>query len=259
MTLDVVLPAGGRISESFAEAAGTTVKALIKFDGKTVLERVVERLREAGVDGRMVVVGPEELISDAIGKLVDAIIPEVGTGPDNILAGLQYLQETGQTGKAIIANTDLPFMSAQSIRSFLAACPDDLDVCAPVIDKEDFEAHYPGLRAEFVPLKDGLWTMGCLFMVSPAAISENRQHIDKVFEARKSQLRMASLLGLGFVLRLLLHKLAIGDIERRCSAMLGCRVGAVITSDADLAFDLDTQAEYEYACRYFSDSQLARK
>jgi len=256
MALDVVLPAGGRISGSFAELAGTDVKALIKLGGKSVVERTVQCLREAGVDGRMVLVGPQEVAADAAGKLVDAVVPEVGSGPDNIMAGLQYLQDTGTTGKTLIANTDLPFLTPESVRRFLEACPEDLDLCAPVISKEDFERHYPGMRTAFVPLKDGLYTMGCLFLVSPTAISDNRQHIDMVFEARKSQFRMASLLGFGFVMRFLLHRLSIPDIEHRCTSMLGCSVGAVLTSDANLAFDLDTQAECEYACQHFISSQL---
>ncbi len=250
MEIDVVLPAGGRISGEFAQRAGTSVKALIKFDGSSVLERTIRCLREAGIEGRYVVIGPEEVNSDPVCERVDAVLPETPTGPGNILAGLEYLNQMGCTDRAIIANTDLPFLSPISLQRFVSACSRDVDICAPAMTRETFEAQYPGLRAEFVPLRDGRWTMGCVFVVNPEAISRNRIHIDRVFEARKSQSRMARLLGFGFVLRFLMHRLSMPDIERQCSGILGCSAQAIITSDADLAFDLDDMSDYDYALEH---------
>ena len=253
MRLDVVLPAGGRISGEFARRAETAVKALIKFGGKSVLERTIERLHEAGVEGRYVVIGPEEVGADPACERVDAVLPETPTGPGNILAGLEYLEGIGCRGRALIANTDLPFISPESVGRFVAACPTDVDICAPVMKRDSFEQRYPGLRAEYVPLRDGDWTMGCLFVVNPEAVSQNRAHMERVFEARKSQFQMARLLGLGFVLRFLLHRLALPDIERQCCRILGCSAKAIVTFDADMAFDLDELRDYEYALSRYAD------
>ena len=46
--LDVVIPAGGRLDDQFARVVATPSKALIRFDGKTVLESTIEALRVRG-------------------------------------------------------------------------------------------------------------------------------------------------------------------------------------------------------------------
>lgn len=251
MQLDVVLPAGGLISGEFAERAGTSVKAFIKFNGESILSRTVYCLKQAGVQGRYVIVGPEEVASDESAGKVDAVVVQTATGPENILAGLEKLREMGSGGRIVIANTDLPLLSPESVKHFVEACPDNIDICAPALTKQMFEAKYPGLRAAFVPLSDGDWTMGCLFLVNANAIAANRAHIARVFEARKSQMQMAGMLGWRFVLKFLTHRLALKDIERRCCRILGCSAAAIITDDADLAFDLDELKDYEYALRQF--------
>ena len=46
--IDVILPAGGRISGEFAAETGVGVKALIEIGGRTVLQRTIDALRATG-------------------------------------------------------------------------------------------------------------------------------------------------------------------------------------------------------------------
>lgn len=257
MSIDVVLPAGGRISGQFAEEAGVSVKALIEIDGRTVLQRTLDAVRATGLVNRAIVIGPREIANHPCAKSADAVIPEGGdSGPANILRGLEYLRETdgAHADRVLILTTDLPFLTPESIREFTDRCPSDAAFCAPLVSRAAFEDRYPGSGNRYVKLADGQWTMGGAFLVDPESIEANRDNIEASFQARKSQIAMARLLGLGFIVKFLTGRLTVPDIESRCSKMLGCCCVAVPESPAELAFDLDLVREYRYAIGHCSST-----
>lgn len=262
MKVDVILPAGGRITDRFAVETGVTIKALLTVDGFTVLQRTLNTLRSSERVNRCVVIGPNEVASHPAASLADAVLPEGESGPDNIFRGIQWLMDAngGQHAEhVLVVTTDLPFLSLEAVHSFLDACPPDADVCGPLVHRDQFEAKFPNCRAEYVRLRDGEWTMGCAFLINPAVISANRPRVDEVFEARKSQLEMARMLGLGFIMRFLTHTLTVDRIQQRCSEILGCSVCGVHNSAPELAYDIDDQDEYFYALKVYRDHQNAKK
>lgn len=250
MKVDVIMPAGGRIYGEFADEAGAEVKALISIGGKTVLERSIDTLRATGCVGRVVVIGPDEVSANPASDAADTVLSEGGnSGPANIIRGLQWLHDTDGThaDRVLIVTTDLPFLTSEAIIGFIDSCNSEIDFCVPLVSRDAFESRFPGTELEYVSLADGQWTMGCAFLVNPAAIMKSRPLIENVFEMRKSQFGMARLLGLRFTLRFLFRRLTIAHIEQRCSAIIGCSGRAIFGSDAVLAYDIDKPEEYRYA------------
>ncbi len=248
--VDAVLPAGGRISGAFAAEAGAEVKALIPLHGRTVLERTLTTLRATPRVHRLVVIGPEEVQAHPAAQAADAVLPETETGPGNILRGFEWLREAhGGTlpERALVLTTDLPFLTPAVLERFLDACPPDLDLCVPLVRREELLARFPEHQALFVRLRDGVWTIGCAFLVNPAALLANRAHLEHVFAARKSQLRMVRLLGASFVLRFLTGRIGVPDVAQRCLDMLGCTGAGLPGCPPELAFDIDQPGEYRYA------------
>ena len=252
--VDVVLPAGGKITGEFARAAGQEIKALIPLQNSTLLRHSIEVLRETGRVGKIVVIGPDAARAEA--ENADAALPEGDSGPENFFRGLDWLERNSEASPAtkgekenrvLIVATDLPFLTADSILKFLDACPPDADVSVPVMSQAAMEARFPGLPGAYVPLIEGPVTTGCAFLVSPQALRRNRAHIEAIFAARKNQMAMARLLGLGFILRYALRRLSIRDIETQCRRILDCSGAAILDSAPELAFDMDTPEEYEYA------------
>jgi molybdopterin-guanine dinucleotide biosynthesis protein A len=251
--VDAILPAGGRISGDFAAEAGAEVKALISLNGRTVLERTIAALRGTGRVGRIVVIGPEEVSAHPAAQVADAALPEGGqSSPANILRGLEWLRNArgGHPDRVLIVTTDLPFITPEAITSFLDACPRDLDICIPLLQRAEFEARFPDFPLEYVRLRDGEWAMGCAFLVNPQAIIAHRARIEQVFALRKSQIGMMRLLGLRFIARFLLRRLTIKDIERRCLEILDCSGGAIYGCPPELVFDIDLPEEYRYAVEH---------
>ena len=248
--INIILPAGGRIDGEFAAESGAVIKALINLQGATVLEHTLRAVREAPQVERIVVVGPPELKPHISAQWAAGFVEEGDTGPENIFRGIEWLREANggsHADRAIVMTTDMPFITGEHISGFLAACPADVDIAVPVHEKAEIEARFPGWGVEFVHLRDGNWATGCAFLVNPAKLVANRPHIEDIFAARKSPIAMGRLLGLGFVLKLLLHRLTIASIVQRCEQILGCSAAAVHGAAPELCFDLDEVKSYRYA------------
>ncbi len=254
---DIIVPAGGRIDDAFARVVGTTSKALIKFDARSVLERTLSAFRESGRAGRIVVIGSAEVIEHPDCAKADGSIREGASGPENIFRGLDWLLASGSPPeRVLICTCDLPFITAEVISRFLAQCPESKDFCVPLVSQEDFTEAYPQASATFVDLKDGTLTTGCLYKCRTEGLQKAIHHIDRVFVNRKSKLGLARLLGMRFVMLMLTKRLSVRDIEDKVVELLGCTGAAVAYSPPELAYDVDYVEDYHYALQAF---RTARK
>ncbi len=254
--LDAILPAAGRLAGGFAAEAGATIKALIRFDGETLLERTIRAARESGVVRRIAVIGPEEVWEQAQAAGADAVLPELADGPDNVLSGLSWLRErSADARRALVLTTDLPFITGRAIADYVAACPPDGQIAVSAVPAESFESRFPGAPAIYVNLGDGRWTMGCGFVVDPAALLDNEARLRSIFDARKSQVGMARLLGARFVWRWLTRRLTVDEIAARCSDLLGVRGAVVRNGPPELAYDIDDPADLRYAVQALEEGK----
>jgi 2-C-methyl-D-erythritol 4-phosphate cytidylyltransferase len=258
MKVDVILPAAGRISGAFAQEAGAEIKTLIQLDGKTVLERTISILRATEGIGKIVVVGPNELASQSSAQGADAVLPEGGpSGTDNIFHGMEWLYRANgnqHAERVLILTTDLPFITPEAIAGFIKSCPAEMDICVPVIERAQFKSRFPEIDIFNVPLRDGRWSIGCVFLLNPKAIAAHRAIINKVFAARKSPVAMARLLGPMFIFRYLFRRLTVAHIEKRCQYLLRCSACGIKHCAPELAFDIDGPVEFRYAVQHYAAS-----
>ena len=247
--IDAIIPAGGRIDADFARQAGAEVKALIAFNGRTILERTIMALRESGCVRRIVVIGPPEV--EGAAHHADQVLAEGESGPENIFRGLEWLRlnsgQNSKLGRVLIVTSDLPFVTPEAVADFVRSCSPEAQVCVPILKREEFEAKFPDLRGEYVRLRDGEWTAGCAFVVDGGLLLSRREAIEAVFEARKSQWAMARLLGAPFIALWLSRRLETRHIQKRCEAVLRCRGQILLSSAPELAFDIDGPEEFGYA------------
>lgn len=252
--VDVILPAGGRISGEFANLAGTETKALIPWGSRTILQRTLETFRAIEGVNRVAVIGGAEVLTQAQESGAEGVVREGATGPENIYRGLEWLRsQPDPADRVVIATTDLPFLSPQAVIEFLNACRDDAHIGVPVIRGEVFDAHFPNTVSEYVSLKEGNVTIGCVFQISPEALFQARSQIERLFEARKNILAMARAVGAGTILRLLTKQLAVRHIEARCQKTIGCSGYAVMDAHPELAYDIDTVEDYKIALKHFAE------
>lgn len=257
--LDVIIPAGGKIDDQFAKVVGTHSKALIRFEGKTVLESTIEALRTSGRVGRIVLVTSEEVRNHTDSGMADGVLAEGSSGPENIFRGVDYLlEEKDPPERVMICTCDLPFLSGKVVTQFVDSCPANRDFCVPLISEYDYAEAYPQAKATFVTLRDGTYTTGCLYNTNIKALKKALHHIDRLFVNRKSKIGMARVLGMRFVLLLLTKRLTIKDIEDKVDDLLGCSGAAVPASPAELAYDIDYLEDYHYVVATMKDARRGR-
>lgn len=244
--MDAVIPAGGTISDDFAQRISTPHRALAAIgpDGKPVMQIVVDSLRASGTVGRIIGVAAApvaERISD-----VDVWLPAGDSGPANILRGLA---EAGPNAPALVCTSDLPLMTAQNVTQFVAACRAEADITVGLVKADALNAMFPDAPpSEFVHLGDiGPVTMGGLFQIRPDVLARNQKLLNAVFTARKSQWRMAGLLGPRLVWQFATRRLTLAAIVARAERLLGCRIEVVLDTPPELAYDMDTADDYAYA------------
>lgn len=251
MSYDVILPAGGSLPDEFAQAVGTKSKALVKLDGQSVLKHTLTALRDSGLAKRIAVIGTQEVQASEDSKIADLVLPETESGPMNIMRGLENLaSHADATKKVLVITCDLPFVTADVIKKYVGLCPGDKDICVPLISEKEYEDRFPGTHATYVKLKDNTWTTGCLYLMDSFALRNAQPHIEKVFENRKSVTGLAKLLGPAFVLKWVMKKLTVDDVEGKIVQILGCSGAAVRNSPPELAFDIDYLHDYEYAVQH---------
>jgi GTP:adenosylcobinamide-phosphate guanylyltransferase len=245
---DAILPAGGRINPAFAATVGLDSKALIEIGGEPILARTLRALNASGRVGRTVVIGPAEVREHPAAAEATFRLEEGMTGPENILRGLRHLQEgPDPPQKVLVVTTDLPFLTPELLGEFIDRCPPDRDICLPLVTREAFLGRFPNSTATFVPLRDGVVTAGCVYVIGVQALIDSTPYIERIFRVRKSKLGMARLLGPGFLFKFLSRTLTVGDVERKVQGLLNVSGAAIPDSPPELAFDIDYQDDWEYA------------
>jgi len=249
---DVIIPAGGTISAAYAEKIGSPHRALAPLGPARVpvLQCVVDTLRQSGCAGRIVCVAPPGVaarIND-----VDTWLPAGDRGPDNILRGLAALPMPD--APAWVCASDLPLLTPGAVAEFAERCDPTCAVSVGLVREGSYNAAYPSAPpSQFVPLRDaGPVTVSGLFGVRPSALLAHAGSLARVFDARKSQARMARLLGPRLLWQWATGTLTARAVAARAERILGCQVEALANVAPSLACDMDTADDYTHAHQFYT-------
>ncbi|MBW3636296.1 MAG: NTP transferase domain-containing protein [Armatimonadetes bacterium] len=239
---------------SLESVAGTSERALIEIEGRTMLARVVDSLRETTAVTRIICIATPLALQSLDSDVVGLAAGERMTG--NLFSGAR----AAQSERILIVTADAPLVSGRTWMQFLdGAAVNLLDAAYPIVPKKAVEAQFPGGKRTYGHLKEGSFTGGNAFLLPRDRLESLEEVIDRAFAARKNPLALARMLGAGFIFRAATKKLTIHEVETKISRLLGCRSGAVIVPDAAIAFDVDKPSDLEtareFAAKMASESQ----
>jgi hypothetical protein len=240
-----VVLAGKANDGVFAQVSQATNEALIEIGNRTMLDYVVSALTSANSIGRCVVVGTPD-----VARVLPAGVEFVPAGEDviaNVERGTAHL---GGDLSVLVVTSDVPFITGEIVDRFVAQClakPADLHY--PAIPREAAEAKYPGVQRTYVKLREGTFTGGNLFLVSPRVIRTKADQVRAFVAARKSPAKMAGLIGPMFVVKLALGRLSARELEVKISSMFSLRGAVVFTNDAEIGVDVDKLSDLDLAKR----------
>ena len=111
---------------------------------------------------------------------------------------------------------------------------------------------YPENLKTYVKLKEGRFTGGNLFLLNSKKIDNFLEIGKKMLLYRKKPWKMVKILGIFFLVKLILGRLSILDVEKRVASMMGIRGKAVICDYPEVGNDVDKPADLALAIKYMT-------
>lgn len=240
--MKAVITAGGPLEGEYADLAGTSVKALARVRGSTMLDRTIASLRDAGVE-RIAIVGNAEVQRSVDGR-VEKVVDDAGSGAKNVLAALDAWPDDGEP--LLYLTCDMPYITTAAVTSFLERVR-PAALAMPLTEIDDFMQRFPGAPPFGITLAGECVVNGGIFHIPAGATARIRSFATALFDARKAPWRMATIAGPMLLLKFALKRLAIAELETRARKVLDMDVAAVRGSAPELAYDADSADEYRYA------------
>jgi CTP:molybdopterin cytidylyltransferase MocA len=135
---------------------------------------------------------------------------------------------------------DIPLITPQGLEDYLtASLRSGAALTYPVIPREVSEARFPGARRTYVRLREGSFTGGNAIFTAANLLDDRGALIQGLYSARKHPIKLAKILGLGTVLRLLTGTITLPYIEAVATRILGAPARAIVSQYAEIGFDVD--------------------
>lgn len=241
--VDVLVLAGGTLPDDLKEySSGFDNRALLKIGDRYMIEYVIDALSESKNTGKIMVVGMKEPLEKAIGSKVEKVEEAAETMMENLQIGVKYF---ANSRKLLLATCDTPLLDGAMVDRFLEGCNNErADIYYTLIEKKLNEKKYPATKRTYFQLREGIFTGGNLVLLDPKGLKDNWPLIEKAIAARKSPMKLLSMIGIGFIVAYLLKRLSIGMIENKIFNITGLAGKAVRVIDPEIGIDVDKESDY---------------
>jgi len=240
--VDALVLAGSRNDGPLKQCSSVPYEAMITIGRKTMVEYVIDALRNSKRVGRIVVVGPSDVPGFCSREDV-AVIKAQGKLMENVSRGVECLPGAK---RVLLATCDIPLLTTQAIEDFLDRCGNrSAQFYYPVIPREVVEKSFFDTRRTYVTFKEGDFTGGNLFLIDPGAVNRCMEIGQQLVDARKSPFRISKLMGVPFLLRFMLRMVSLKEAEEKASDVLGIEGVVVVTTFPEVGVDVDKPCDLE--------------
>ncbi len=255
--MDCTIAAGGRPGpeDPLFPYTGGKPKACIDMGGRTMLERVVDALQASRYIEEIVVVGLNE--DDRAGMTFArpvSFLPDHGSLVGNGRAGLEWgLSRRPDSKEMLFCSSDIPLITGEIVDLYIEGCrPFDFLGYYTFVKRETMEARFPGSKRTFTKLQGLEVAGGDMILAQTRIVKTNDDLWIALTNARKHAWKLARIVGLRFLLKLLLKRLSVGDIERAAERIIGAPIKIQLSAFAELAMDADKPHQVEMIRREFA-------
>lgn len=239
--VNVVVLGASPNSGQLREVSSAPAEALIQIGSKAMVAYVLEALLAAKSVAKIVLVGPEQELAFLTSSRVTVIKGGL-TAVESLRNGLKVLPEAS---RVLVAAADIPLLTPEAIDGFINQCSQgEGDVFYPIVAKETVEQNYPGIKRTYVQFREGIFTGGNLFLINPLIVEPCAVKAQEMVQLRKSPLKLAKLLGFSFIVKFLMKRLSLPEVEQKVSRLLQIKGRAIITHYAEIGADVDKPSDY---------------
>jgi GTP:adenosylcobinamide-phosphate guanylyltransferase len=234
MRVDAVVLAGG---DGAVIDPTVRIKGIVPIAGKPMVEWVVDAMRASETVAEVAVVVPTAENLGSWADKVDKLVVSDGSFIDNLVAGVNSFRNDRSV---LVTTGDLPALTPEAIDDFVTrSLAANADFSYPLIPKEDMERQFPGSKRTYIKLVTGAITGGNMMVLTPALVDRNREIGQRLFDTRKSPVKMARVIGVTFIVKLLTGRLDPSDVANKMGELLGGSCAAITTSHASIGADVD--------------------
>lgn len=226
-------------------------KALLEIAGRPMIQWVLDALATAQTVRHVVVIGlnESELKTDRREPLT--FLAARGGIVDNLVAGATCARAFDPPPTHLLAiSSDIPLITAAAIDGVVrAALETGHDACYTVVPAEAMERRFPGARRSYFRLREGRFAGADLHVIGLPVFDDYNPRWRDILEARKSALRVASLVGFDAFVRLALGLASVPWAEQRVRERLGLNGRLLVCPHAEAGMDVDKPGQYELVKR----------
>jgi GTP:adenosylcobinamide-phosphate guanylyltransferase len=249
--MDAIVLAGGVPAPDSALYAYTkgNPKALLKIGDKLMIQWVLDALDQADTIDGIIVVGCEDRQSEMHSQKIITFKPASEDIIQNFQRGAEAVLEHNPDAKSVaVVSSDIPMLTADGVNWVINQTLDaNLDIYYCVVDQKQMEKRFPDSARSYVKLRDMNVCGGDLSVINLDLYKSRKEFWRKIFEARKSYLHQASLIGFDILLLLLLRRLTLEDVVQKVTQRLDITGKGLISPFPELAMDIDKPHQAEIA------------
>jgi molybdopterin-guanine dinucleotide biosynthesis protein A len=246
--LDALVLAGGPHDELADHTPGAPNKAFVEINGVTLVERTLRALRNSSGVGRIIVVAPAQSHGSAALELADETRPDGARIRDSLRSGLAGRDPDADL---LISASDLPVLTPHAIDDFVArAKTANADLTYGCLERSTHMAAFPEAPHTWAHLRDGDYCGTGFITMKPRAWPALERVIERLGEARKNPLKLASLFGWRILWRYALRRLTIAQAEARASYVIGAPVRAIVSPFAEIGINVDRLSDIALAEKF---------
>ena len=169
-------------------------KAIIKIDGKPMVNYVVEALAESDYVNNIYIVGEKDKLNKtgfSRGKEKIKFVDDKSSFVDNLVEG----GNASQSDKILFSTSDIPLITSKDVSDFIRECSHRKNdhFYLAYYPKEDYEKKFSGIKSsKFYQLGDKFVKNGCIFMLDRDFLDEINKNkefqkiISYLYNQRKS-------------------------------------------------------------------------
>lgn len=233
-----IILAGGELSGELKEELNVNFRSEYVWQGRSFLQIAIDATRPFG---DVIVVGGDPR-SDV--QWIE--------GGNTFLESFSKGVNAGVGEKSLLMlSADLPFLTQEAVKEFVQKSDENNVINYSIVNVGLVDAKYPGMARTSLGLQEGVFTGGNLFLLNRDLMLKILPKIQSVYDARKSPVKLASLLGVKTFLVVLRARIfpkwsPICGIEKVVSKALGAPVKAIPCDHPEIAADIDNSRHFAW-------------
>ena len=247
MTITALITAGGvpGADDPLFPFTGGKPKALLSIAGKPLIQWVMDAIEEVDSIERVIIIGLDTGIELKCGKS-PVYLPDFGGMLENIEAGArEAIRITPSSSKLLVIASDIPGLTPEALEWFVTQIDETaIDLYYPVIMKESMEEKFPGCGRSYIKTDGMEFCGGDVVVVDTSLFSSDRGIWERFSAARKSNFKLAAIIGFDILLLLLFRRLTFHRLLGTAKKRLKIRGKVLYCPFPELGMDIDKPHQY---------------